>query len=124
MSLCAIGDAAWLRVVMRQDKSLDGYELLLMATNAGKVDVCEMLVLDEGVVVPNLAIVLRMAVEQGHSRVVELWLRSGADARAKNDELLRIAIENGHTDVAAILREAGCWERDEWNLRGRRCVVG
>ena len=46
---------------------------------------------------------LRYASEHGHTEVVKVLLKNGADVHARDDYAIRWALENGHIEVVKIL---------------------
>jgi ankyrin repeat protein len=47
------------------------------------------------------------AAEGGHTEIVQALLAAGADAHARNDEVLRRAASKGHTEIVKLLLASG-----------------
>ena len=79
---------------------------LYLAIENGHTEIVKLLLKAGADIHANDDYALHWAVADGHTEIVELLLKAGANVHAKDDEALRKAARNGHMDVAKILLKA------------------
>jgi len=90
------------KLLLENGANING-DAIIFAIYSGIPDIVK-LFLDNGI---NMTFYLHDAIMYGHTEIVELFIKYGADIRANNDEAFKLSVKYDHGDIATLLLSHG-----------------